>query len=204
MLSTGKITRGMLINQATNEARTFLFNPQRVETRLTVNWEKHVAIAASHERLHFRNTSNATFTLELLVNRMIIAKRIGNVPALQRSALFAQIRKEFDDHRNFLLALCYPRGRANDPVRRSPPRALFLWPRFLALDVVVNSLSFTDEAFATNLEPIQFRAALELQEVRDFRLTSAMARRDGFRRPGGIRRGEILTAPKGPGVAPNA
>jgi hypothetical protein len=196
-IDVGRITRGVLINQATNEPRVFFFNPLSVTSNVTVNWDKHVSIGASYERLHYRNTSNATFNLELIVNRMVLAKRFRDKGKISRE-IFPIIRNEFDDYRKYLLSLCYPRGRPNDPIRRSPPRVLFLWPRFLAIEAVVSGqLSFVDEQFAQNAEPIHFRATLPLEEVRDFRLTSAQIRREGFRRPGGVRRGEQLLGPRG-------
>lgn len=189
MIGSGKITRARLINQATNETRVFLFNPESVDSRIRVNWNKHVSLGASMERMHFKNTSNVTFAMELLVNRMILAKRFRAAGKID-PGIFPIIRNEFDDYRKFLLSLCYPRGTPNDPVRRSPPRVLILWPRFLAIEAVVTSMSFRDESFAENLEPISFRATVEFEEIRDFRLTSNVIRRSGFIRAAGARSGE--------------
>ncbi len=185
-----RIERGVLVNQATAEMQEFLFNPIQVTTNLTVNWDRHVSLAASFERLHYRNTSNVTVSLELTVNRMMIALRRRDVSGRVPRGQFASIREEFSDRRKFLLSLCYPRGLPNDPVRRSPPSALFLWPSFMAMEIVITQVGFTDEAWAINGEPISFKANLQLEEVRDYRLTSAQARRDGYIRAGGIRRGE--------------
>ncbi len=190
-----KIVRGILVNEASGEMHEFLFNPEQLTSGITVNWDKMTPIAASFDRLHYRSTSNATFALELIVHRMLIAKRRRDASGVVPRADFGAIRKEFDDRRNFLIALCYPRGLPNDPVRRSPPKALLLWPRFLAVEVVVNSLNFVDSAFAQNGEPISFSASLDLQETRDFRLTSSVARREGFIRTTGSRRGENVVLP---------
>lgn len=184
--NVGKMTRGALCNLATTEILDFLFSPQGVDTTIAVNYAKQVPIASSYERLHFQGTSNVTFQFELLVNRQIVAKRILSGSTASASSLFPKIRQEFNKHRNFLMALCYPQGKKNDVVRRSPPRALFLWPRFIAMEVVVRQLSFKDEMFAVDGSPIQFRASLQLEEIRDYRLTSAAARRQGLTRPAGL------------------
>ncbi len=185
--------RSILINQSTSEALEFLLNPSQVTTAIRVNWNKQASIAATFERVHYASTANVAVSFALVVNRMLIAKRRRDATGRLPRSKFGEVRDEFDRHRNFLMSLCYPRGRRNDVVKRSPPRALLLWPRFMAIEVLCFGVSFRDEMFDRQGEPVQFSADLQLEEIRDFRLTSADVRKQGLRRPRGVLAANIVT-----------
>ncbi|KKN87417.1 hypothetical protein LCGC14_0258720 [marine sediment metagenome] len=180
--ASGPKVRGALINEDTGEAQGFMFNPRQLVASIQVNWDKAPGIGASFERLGYRNTSNPEFNLTLLHNLTAWIARTRKPGETINATSAAEIRTEFERHRNFLIALCYPRGRWNDVLRRSPPTALLMWPGYLAIRVVINSLQLTDKDFNEKSKPIVFEAACVFQEHRIYRLTSADAYRKGFMR----------------------
>ena len=131
--ATGPKVRGALINEDTGEAQGFMFNPRQLVAAIQVNWDKAPGIGASFERLGYRNTSNPEFNLTLLHNLVAWIDRTRKPGEHINAANAETIRAEFERHRNFLIALCYPRGRWNDVLRRSPPTALLMWPGYLAI-----------------------------------------------------------------------
>jgi hypothetical protein len=180
--ASGPKVRGALINEGTGEGLGFMFNPRQLVAQIHVNWEKAAALGASFERLGYRNTNNTTFDLTLLHNLAAWVSRTRKPGETIDASRAADIRKEFERHRNFLIALCYPQGRYNDILRRSPPTALLIWPGYLAVRVVINSLQFTDTDFDEHSRPTVFEAACNFEEHRVYRLTSADAYRKGFLR----------------------
>lgn len=180
--AAGPKARGALINEDNGEEMPFMFNPRQLTAQLQVNWDKSAALGASFERLGYRNTSNVIFNLNLLHNLVAWISRNRAPGRLITGATAANIRSSFDQHRRFLIALCYPQGRYNDVMRRSPPTALFIWPGYVAMRLVITSLQFTDTEFDENSLPTVFDAACVFEEHRTYRLTSADAWRKGFLR----------------------
>jgi hypothetical protein len=163
--------RGALVNEHTGEALGFMFNPQQLTRNLTVNWGKSAALSATFERLHYQNTANEAFDLTLTHNLPAWVNRTragATINEAQRNVL----RQEFEYHWRFLRAFCYPRGRPADVLKRSPPTGLLVWPNYLTVRLVVNTLQRTDNTFDDELRPIAFDATLNLQEARTYRLTS--------------------------------
>jgi len=93
---------------------------------------------------------------------------------------FQILREQFELKRRFLLSLCYPRGRVNDVVRRSPPQCILVWPGYLAVRVVMRSLQLRDTAFDRDGYPVNFEAQCQFEEYRTYRLTSRDVFRAGF------------------------
>lgn len=180
--ASGPKVRGALINEDTGAEMPFMFNPRQLTAQLQVNWDKSASLGASFERLGYQNTGNVIFDLTLLHNLAAWVERKRKPGETIAGASAAAIRKAFDLHRNFLISLCYPRGRWNDVLRRSPPTALFIWPSYVAMRVVINSLQFTDTDFDERSRPTVFEAACNFEEQRTYRLTSADAYRRGFLR----------------------
>jgi hypothetical protein len=172
--------RGALVNEDTNESQVFMFNPTQLVTAIQVNWDKDAGIGASFERLGYRNTANAEFNLTLIHDFKAWISRTRSPGERFSQSESDNLRDEFEQHRRFLMALCYPRGRWNDVLRRSPPPATLMWPGYLAIRVVINSVQFTDKEFDDNSKPLAFDAACVFQELRVYRLTSADVYRRGF------------------------
>lgn len=180
--ASGPQVRGALINEATNEGLGFMFNPKQLTAQIQVNWDKSVSLGASFERLGYKNTSNVPINLTLTHNLAAWLARTRKPKEVVSIGTAIDLRKEFDRHRNFLIALCYPQGRWNDVLRRSPPTALLMWPGYLAMRVVITTLQFTDTEFDEASRPTVFDAACAFEEHRTYRLTSADAYRKGFLR----------------------
>ena len=180
--ASGPKVRGALINEDTGSDMGFMFNPRQLTAQLQVNWDKAAALGASFERLGYQNTGNVIFDLTLLHNLAAWVERKRRPGETITGTTAADIRKAFDLHRNFLISLCYPRGRYNDVLKRSPPTALFIWPGYVAIRVVINSLQLTDMDFDESARPTVFEAACNLEEHRTYRLTSSDAYSKGFMR----------------------
>lgn len=178
--ASGPKVRGALVNEDTGEAQGFMFNPGQLTSAIQVNWDKAAGLGASFERLGYKNTANPQFNLTLVHNLKAWISRTRKPGETINASTAADIRNEFERHRRFLIALCYPRGRWNDVLRRSPPTALLMWPGYLSVRVVINTVTFTDKEFDTNSKPTAFDAACVFQEHRVYRLTSADAYRKGF------------------------
>jgi len=187
------IRRGIVHNEDTGESWQFFMNPEEITTQIEVNWTKSAAIGASYERLSYQNTANATFDLVLRHNRIWFAD-VSRAPIDQvnlspqgfasgrqlNPSEYDTIRDEFEKKRRFLMSLCYPRGRVNDVVRRSPPHCILLWPGYLAVRVILRSLQMADSQFDTNGQPVYFEASCQFEEYRTYRLTSADVFKVGF------------------------
>lgn len=187
------IRRGLLHNEDTGESWQFFMNPEEVTAQIEVNWAKSAAIGASYERLSYQNTSNATFDIMLRHNRIWFAdvsRTAANRQALSpqgfatgrklNTSEWDSVKEEFEKKRRFLMSLCYPRGRVNDVVRRSPPQCLLMWPGYLAVRVVMRSLQMRDTVFDTDGYPVNFEAQCQFEEYRTYRLTSADVFKVGF------------------------
>lgn len=181
-----RIQRGKIVNATTLVGARFIMNPNQLQAGVAANWEKQAAQGASYERLHFKNTGNATFSLTATYNRILFIDQFRGEPLPSTKDLV----EGFEWHRHFLLSLCYPQGRANDVMRRSPPHALFVWPNYIAIRCVVMSVQFTDTQFAADGYPLQWTAALALEEYRTYRLHSHEILQVGWNRR--TRGGKIL------------
>ena len=129
------------------------FNPTQFTEALAVNYTRQEVEGLSHQPLQYKNTSNDTIALELYFD--------ADDDAQLRRNLFT---------RKFLQSVCYPRRVAQLVTGGGPPRLLFTWPGFIALTTVIMGLSFVYERFAPSGHPLDFRATVTLEEIRDFRL----------------------------------
>jgi hypothetical protein len=189
-----RLVRAGLLNLGTNQLIRFFMNPTELSSQISVNWSKQQALGASYQRMHYRGTNNMTFNLELHFNRILFVEhhRTGPSPqfgkplgeGLTRSEL-RRIAKKFEGYRKFLLGLCYPRGNVRDVIRRSPPHALLLWPKTVAIRVVMTSLGTRDTQFANDGTPTSFVASCAFEEFRTYRLTSGEVEAIGMVRRAG-------------------
>jgi hypothetical protein len=186
---SGRIVRGVIQNLVTSEELMFQFNPQRSEGSIEPNYARQAPIAGTAERLHWRFTANAKRPLELRFSLMdyVDRHRGAGEGALSQAAL-KRIAVGFEDQRNFFHAFAYPAGPENDPLSQSPPKALLLWPNHVAMEAVVTSYRDTDTLFNLEQQTRMFSVFLNLEELRKWRLTSATARRIGWKRYG-VRQG---------------
>jgi hypothetical protein len=181
----GQLVKGAMRNMITNEEIAFQFNPNQLSKSLSVNYARHKPIGNSHDVLHYQSTGNTTIPLTLMFSlaAYVDLHRGAGTGRLSEAAL-RQILIDFEDQRNFFVSLCYPAGRASDPLRRAPPTALLLWPKSVAMEVVVTRYQDTDTQFNLQQDTRMFSVQLALEEYRRWRLTSSMARKAGFKRHG--------------------
>lgn len=131
------------------------FNPTQFTEALAVNYNRQEVAGLSHQVLQYKNTTNDKLTFELFFDA-------DDSEQLKRN-LFS---------RKFLQSVCYPRRVAQLVTGGGPPRLMFCWPGFIGLTCVLTALNFTYERFAPSGHPLEFRAAVTLEEIRDFRLLS--------------------------------
>lgn len=174
-----RIRRALLQRLDNGDFITFLINPDQVQSAISVSYSQKPTIGGSRQRLQYQYTSNPTFSLSAVFSRYVHFERNMSGAQFSTTDIDSMI-KGFEDYRRFLLSLCYPAGAVNDPLRKAPPIALFVWPGFIAIKVVVRSLSFTDTQFDTKLRPVVFTAAMQLEEFRRYRLTADDAKKTGF------------------------
>lgn len=159
--------RMSITNVSTGRTVEMQFNPEQFQETVGANYEELTVPGLSHQPLQFTHTSNEAFSFELFH--------------------IAYSREEMERihlTRRFLKSLCFPRGGADDVVGGSPPRALLVWPRMLSITCVLRKVSLTHVLFNRQAQSRQFNAQIELQEIRDFRITSAEVFEDNHLRYG--------------------
>ncbi len=153
------------------------FNPTDFTESLVVNYSRQKVPGLSHEVLQYVNTSNLSFNLELFFDaRKAVRSSVegtvtgGAAPGAPKTGPSEDEVNRILEARRFLHSVAYPRRVPQLVVGGGPPRLLFLWPGIIALTTVLTSLSIALEQFAPSGHPIQFRATVTLEEIRDFRL----------------------------------
>lgn len=173
-----------IMNLDTGELRRFQMAPPDLGYGVEVHYDKVATLGSDFEYLHYRNTSSLAFDpIEVRYNRLMeIAGAQSRGARLTRSDLDS-IREDFESHKRFFLSLCYPRGKQNDIIKRSPPFVLFLWPKLIAIKAkVVGKLSIKDTLFASDGSVMEYTVSVPLTEARTYRLTSSDVYRQGLMR----------------------
>lgn len=152
-----------LINTDTTETLTAQYNPDGFEENVEVSWASLTIPGLSHEPMQYTNTKNWATKLEMFFSA---EGQGGSVSVLQEA-------------RKFLMSLCYPIGSAEHIDFGGPPRVLLFWPNILAMEVIIKSLKIKHELFYKTLDLRQYRADLEIVEIRDTRILGSDVRRDG-------------------------
>jgi hypothetical protein len=157
-----------LVNLITGEPLEVQFNPEELGEEVSANWTKVSIPGLGHQLLQFVNTNNHTFSLDLFFD-----------------GEGAEQLARLDDARRYLLSLTYPVGSAGDVATGGPPRVLFVWPNLVSFSAQVTKVSMKHQRFTKNLASSRFLAAIEVEEVRDGRLTSEEVRAYGTQRGSG-------------------
>lgn len=152
----------MLVNLATNETQSCLFNPTQFIERVAVNWTRLAVLGLSHQPLQYQGTGNRQLpSMEFYLDKFFAAAAPGD--------------RDIDDFRSFLRALTVP----PTPVvgtPTAPPRTLFLWPRVLTMETVLADLEFGYRQFAVDASVLVYVATVTFEEILDVRVTSEMRR----------------------------
>lgn len=163
--------RVYLVNTETTEELFAQYNPEGFEESIGSAWATLTIPGLSHEPMQFTNTRNWGTKLEFFFS----AEGPGGSS------------KRLDEARKFFMQLMYPSGSAESIDLGGPPRALLFWPNVLAMEVIVKNLKIKHELFFRDLSMRQYRAELDIEEIRDTRILGSDVRRDGTIRiaPGG-------------------
>lgn len=158
--------RVSLTNLRTGETVEMPFTPETFAEQVAVNYARQAVVGMSHETLQYGNTGN--YTLEGLDFFFR-----GNTP------------EEVDaihDGRLFLLSLAYPPEGAESVRDGAPPRVLFFWPQVVSLTCVLTQIRVSHVKFNSQGRTTIFRVRMNLEEIRDVRLTMEAVRTSGTRR----------------------
>jgi hypothetical protein len=171
-----ELSRASIINLVTTEVFQPAFNPQQLTVQITANYNRAASIGGTGARMHFGSTSNFTLNLDLYMDHQAL---------LMENPDDAEITAQMTDAQKFLLSLIFPVGKQNDPVRRAPPKVLFIWPGIAEMPVRVISESFNFQKLLPNLFPWIYRVPIVLEsDLRGERITSDVIRIRGFQLAG--------------------
>ena len=148
----------VLVNLWNGEAFDCLFNPQELNEKLQVNWNRLTVPGLSHQVLQYQSTSNRQLEkVEFYLDRFFAEEQPGNFDIL----LF----------RAFLRSLTVPPQGNEDITGTAPPRVLFIWPGVLTLECVVSSVEFHYKQFGKN-SLLVYTATVGFEQILDKRITS--------------------------------
>jgi hypothetical protein len=168
--------RVMIANLRTGEHVEMPFTPPELTEDIAVEYARQQVVGMSHTILNYANTANHSFK----------GLEFGFVgTANEAGAPFSALARPVDrlaealDTRRFLMSLCYPSATAQGVRDGGPPRVLFSWPAFVSMTCILANLSITHHKFDVFGRPTHFTARVDLEEIRDVRLTSETVRQVG-------------------------
>lgn len=171
-----ELGRASIVNLVTAEVFQPAFNPQQLAIQVQANYNRAAAIGASGQRMHFGSTNNFTINIELYMDHQAL---------LMENTNESQVAAQMTDVQKFLLSLVFPVGKQNDPIRRAPPKVLFLWPGIIEMPVRVISEAFTFQRLKPNLHPWIYRVPIQMEsDLKGERITSEVMRLRGFQLAG--------------------
>lgn len=165
---TARPPRLSFTNLRSGETVEMPFMPETLEEEIAVNYAMQSIVGMSHQAHQYAYTGNYGIKgLELFFRATTEAE--------------AEL---IHDGRKFLFALTLsPRGV--ETVRDgAPPRILFFWPQLISMTCVLRNLRIRHEKFNRMGLSTVFRATVDLEEIRDVRLTSEDVRQLGTQRSG--------------------
>lgn len=147
------------------EALHVQFNPAELDETIGTNLAKITSPGLSHEHVHFINTKNLKYSFTLYFHALM-----GN--RMQGASMEARL-ESLQQARRFLHSLCYPRANASDVATGGAPRVLFVWPKMVSIQAVIDGdINFKYTEFTADGLPYAFTATVPLSEIRDLKLTS--------------------------------
>lgn len=167
--SVQRAPRLSITNLQTGTTLTAQFNPTSLRESIEAKWNNQTPLGLSHEVLHFGNTGNEQFPLELFFRALTPLE----MEAIHRA-------------RRFLKSLCYPVGGAETVAGGAPPRVLVVWPRMITMQCIIRSVGFEHALFNIQGRSRQYVATVQCEEIRDFRITSEEVFEDNQLRFGGV------------------
>ena len=134
-----------------------LFNPNELTETFGAEWTRIKVQGLSHQVKQFGNSKDRTFK----VSFAFVVMSFGRPALLQ-----------LKDARQKLLSWSRPRNVQSTISAGGAPRVLFLWPNFLTVQVVVDSVTWKYTRFNSAMEPVEAAVELGLEEIRDGLITA--------------------------------
>lgn len=178
--ASARMPRVMIANIRTGEFVEMPFVPHELSEEISVEYARQKIVGMSHSVLNYTGTDNHKFSgLEFaFIGTPVGASNPGpTATGVDRQAAAL-------DTRLFLMSLCYPSVNAQSVRAGGPPRVLFVWPSLVSMTCVIGSLQIKHSKFDVSGKPMTFTARMDLEEIRDVRLTSEAVRASGTLRAG--------------------
>ena len=173
-----ELVKAAMVKTSTAEVLRFHFNPERLGAQIQAQYARAAALGGTGQRLHFGHTRNFIIRTDLYMDRHALLMKDPTNGEFLADTLMQDVQK-------FLLSLVFPVGRQNDPIRRSPPRLLFLWPNIMELPGRMMSESCNIERVESDLKPWVYRVPLVMEsDLSATRITSDVIRVRGFQLAG--------------------
>lgn len=150
--------RMTITNLKTGATVEMQYNPTEVEESLDVTYAKQTVPGLSHKITQYTNTENLALKFDLAFDGLANPKQFDSFSAVQA--------------RLFLMSMCYPSRGATTVRTGAPARALFVWPNLYTLTTVITKLGIKFTRFALDGMPTAFAASMNIEEIRDVRLTA--------------------------------
>lgn len=157
--------RMSLTNLGSGESLEMQYNPTDVSEDLQAVYQHLTILGQGHEEQQYLNTKNHLVEFDL------------NFDALTGNGY------DIGYARRFLMSLFYARRDANDIRGGAPPRVLFVWPNFMALQAQIPKLKIKHSRFARTGQSTLYVASIGIEEIRDARLLSEDVLLFGTQRP---------------------
>lgn len=182
-MSDERLVKGGITNLDTAEFRAFHFNPAVLEVSVEPRYSEQASLGGTGQRLHFNYVGNEKIPLELLIDRMALFEEL-QMPGETDDSLKERVDEEISDYIRFMWSLCFPVGLQSDPIRRAPPKVMFIWPSLMNLQVRIRRESLSFQKFTKKLSPWRLSIRLEMDVINPQRLLSSQIRQIGFMRAG--------------------
>lgn len=164
-----RMPRVIIASIRTGEFVEMPFVPSELNEEIAVEYARQKVVGMSHEILQYVGTTNHKFSG---LQFDFVGTPTGTTATVDRQATAL-------DTRLFLMSLCYPSVNAQSIRTGGPSRVLFAWPNLISMTCVLSNLKIVHKKFDVNGRPTLFGATLDLEEIRDVRLTSEAVRSSG-------------------------
>lgn len=153
---------------ASGETVEMQYNPAELEETLEAVYARLQPPGLPHEIMQYGGTKNLGVTFDLAFDALANPRDYDADDALAA--------------RRFLQSFLYPARGASTVRGGSPSRALFIWPQLYTLTTKITKVRIRFTRFALSGKPTAFVATLNIEEIRDMRLTAEEIMADGTQR----------------------
>lgn len=197
--------KAALANVESGEVMRFQFNPPELVEDLSVNWARLSPVGLSHQVLHYINTNNHRFPIEIYLSDVVrkiqesaaaplvafaaVSAGFGGPAAagalpgtISNLKLPSRDQLDADNAKRFLQSLLYP-YRTESGTFDPPPRVVFVWPSVVRMRCIVTGIRFRHRRFSIKTAATTvLTAEVTLEESRFMPLWSQFVRQFGSRR----------------------